>query len=303
MRTRRSLLYMPGTDWGKIDKAATSLDVDAVCMDLEDGVAPNRKVEAREVIVKALENLDFGRSERLVRVNSMDSGLIEDDLAAVLPARPDGIVIPKVRSDGHLKWISDQIASVEGIQGWRTGGIALLAIIETAKGVIGLPEICAATPRLTTLIFGAEDLAGDIGATRTRSGAEVFHARSEVVLYATAFDLQPIDMVFVNFRDQEGLLKEAEYGARMGFEGKQLIHPNQIAPIHEAFTPSDDAIKRAQRIVQAYEDHAQEGRGAFALEGQMIDMPAVKSAKRVLERAKSAGKINAVDQGPSANDE
>lgn len=281
---------MPGDDLRKIRKGA-SLGVDCVCMDMEDGVAVNRKVEARQTIVEALRTLDFRRSERLVRINPTGSGLAEDDLQVVLPARPQGVVVPKVESADQVRWVSEQIAAVEAREGWPEGEIALLLVVETARGIVNLPQITAASPRLQAIIFGAEDLAGDMGAVRTPQGWEVFYARSAIVLHAAAFGLQAIDMVYVDFHDEPGLRREALEGARMGFAGKQIIHPNQVVPVQEAFTPSDEAIEHARRLVAAFEQHQAEGAGAFAMDGKMVDAPVVKAAERVLERARAAGKL------------
>jgi citrate lyase subunit beta-like protein len=290
MRARRALLYMPGDDRHKIEKSIT-LGVDSICMDMEDGVAPNRKQTARETIVAALQSLDFGSSERLARINPVGSGLEQEDLTHVLPARPDGIVIPKVNYAGQIRWVSQQIGNAEAQYGWPAGSIRLLAIVESARGIVNLASIATAGDRLEALIFGAEDLAGDIGAIRTRPGWEVFYARSALVTHAAAFDLQAIDMVYVDFRDMQGLRAEATQGLQMGFAGKQIIHPNQVQPVQEAFTPSDDEIRRARRIYEAAQRHAQTGEGAFSLDGKMVDAPIVKAAQRVLERARAAGKL------------
>jgi citrate lyase beta subunit len=288
MRPRRALLYMPGDDWRKITKA-TGLGADCVCMDTEDGVAISRKQEARETIVRALAELDFGRSERLVRVNPAGSELVDADLAALIPARPDGVVLPKVTSAEDVRWVSGQIAEVEASQGWPAGNIRLLAIVETARGIVNLKEIAAADPRLDALIFGAEDLAGDIGAVRTPAGWEMFYARGAVVIHAAAYGLQAIDIVRVDFQDTEGLRLEARQGRELGYEGKQVIHPDQVGPVQEAFTPGEEEIARAKRIVEANTSHQAAGAGAFALDGQMVDRPVVRAAENVLARARAAG--------------
>ncbi|MDI6695258.1 MAG: CoA ester lyase [Anaerolineales bacterium] len=290
MHARRALLYMPGDDMRKIQKA-TTLGVDCICMDMEDGVALNRKAEARQTIAQALQSLNFGVAERLARINAIGSGFESDDLAVVLPARPDGIVIPKVEHAEQIQWVSQMIAGYEELYGWPKESICLLAVVESARGVVNLPQIASADPRMQAIIFGAEDFAGDIGATRTPEGWEVFYARSAVVTYAAAYDLQAIDMVYIDFQDIEGLRREAEQGARMAFSGKQIIHPNQVAPVQEAFTPSDEAIAYALRVQQAFEKHQKAGKGAFALDGKMIDAPIMKSAQRVLALARAAGKI------------
>jgi citrate lyase beta subunit len=279
---------MPGDDWRKINKA-TTLDVDCICMDTEDGVALNRKEAARETIVRALAELDFGRSERLVRVNPVGSAFVEDDLAALVPARPDGVVVPKVASAADIEWVSKSIADVESAHGWKVGDIRLLAIVESAAGIANLKEIASAGPRLDALIFGAEDLAGDIGAVRTPAGWEVFYARSAVVIHAAANSLQAIDMVRLDYRDLDGLLQEARQGAGMGFDGKQVIHPDQVGPVQAGFTPTESEIAQARRIVEAHAAHQEAGAGAFALDGKMVDMPVARAAERVLARARAAG--------------
>ncbi|MHB1338595.1 MAG: HpcH/HpaI aldolase/citrate lyase family protein, partial [Bellilinea sp.] len=276
LRSRRALLYVPGDDLHKVEKAAV-LGADCVCLDIEDGVALNRKADARVTIAGVLSRLDFGRSERLVRINPVGSGLENDDLAAILPAHPDGIVIPKVQNAGQVQWVSKQIAEAENFYGWEIGGIILLALIESARGVVNLKEIAGADPRLQALIFGAEDLAGDIGAVRTRPGWEIFYARSAVVTHAAAFGLQAIDMVWMDLHDVDGLREESRQGAQMAYAGKQIIHPNQVEPAHTAFAPSDEAIAQARRVVEAAARQQDAGKGAFALAGKMVDMPVVKA--------------------------
>lgn len=290
MRVRRSLLFVPGDSRRKIEKAVT-LGADCVCLDLEDGVALNQKQAARLTVAEALGTLNFGRSERMVRINRFGSGWEAEDLAHTLAARPASVLLPKVENKEALQWLDTQITQAEQAHGWPNGEIEMLAMVETARGVINLKEIAGAVPRLTALIFGAEDLAGDIGAVRTREAWEVFYARSAVITHAAAFGLQALDMVFVDYGDTTGLLAEARQGARMGYGGKQLIHPNQIEPVHAAFTPDDAAIAHAQRVVQAAQANQASGLGAFSLDGKMVDMPVVKAAEQVLAKARAAGKI------------
>jgi len=288
MPSRRALLYMPGDDWKKITKSLT-LGVDCICMDMEDGVAINRKAEARAAIAKALQELDFGKSEKLARINSVGSGWEKDDIAVVLPYRPDGIVIPKIESLDQIQWGSEVIEAAELKNGWPINSIRMLVGVETAKGILNLKEI-ASHPRLDGIIFGGEDFAASIGATRTKGAMELLYARQAVVIACAAYDLQAIDIVTIDFKDIEALRVESEFGARLGYGGKQVIHPNQVPVVQEAFTPSDSAIANAKRIVETFEASQKEGRGAYALDGKMIDMPLLKNAQKVLERAKAAGK-------------
>jgi citrate lyase beta subunit len=290
MHSRRALLYMPGDDRRKIEKA-TTLDVDCICMDMEDGVAMNRKAEARVVITHAMKELGFGSSERCVRINSIGSGLEAYDLAAALDAEPDAIVVPKIESAEQVRWISERIEEFELDDNRNVGSIRMMIGVETAKGILHLKEIAESDKRLDAIIFGAEDYAASIGARRSKEGIEVLYARQAVVTACAANDLQAIDMVFIDFSDETGLRAEAEQGAGFGFSGKQIIHPNQVVTVQEAYTPSIKAIEYAKRIVESFEASQREGKGAYALDGKMIDMPLLKNAQKLLDRARAAGKL------------
>ncbi len=281
MRSRRCLLFMPGDDLKKIQKGI-SLGVDSIIMDLEDGVALNRKPEARQTIATALSDLNFGRSEKLVRINPIGSGMQQDDLEAVLAYQPDGIVIPKVERADQVQWVSKQI---------KNDQTRLLVLIESARAIVNLKEIASADARIDALIFGSEDFASDIGATRTREGEEISFARQSVVIYATAFGLQPIDTLVTDFNDEARLIEDCKLGAQLGFVGKLAIHPKQVNIIQSAYTPSDEEIDRARKLIEAHDQHQANGSGAFAIDGKMIDMPIVRMAEQVLSKARAAGKI------------
>lgn len=290
MRARRALLYMPGDDERKIAKAA-GLAVDSIVLDLEDAVAMVCKNKARENVAKVLKEVDFQGSERLVRINPFSSGLAERDLEVVLPAQPDGILLPKTICGEDVKKLSKIIEEVEKSNGWQHNSIAILAIIENALGIINLNDIAKSDPRLVALICGGEDLATDINATRTRAGWELFYARSAVVLHAGAYQLQAIDMVTTDFSDPNTLEDEATDSLEMGFSGKQIIHPNQIEPVQNAFTPDDDEIEYALSLIKKYEENEQNGQAAFAVDGVMVDLPVIIRAQGLLRRAKAAGKL------------
>jgi citrate lyase beta subunit len=291
MRARRALLYMPGDDLRKIQKAA-GLPVDCVVMDLEDAVAAHCKDEARKVTTSALRSLDFGGSERLVRINSFVSGQAEDDLRAVLPARPDGILLSKTTQPADLVRLDELICQAEMEYGWPENSILMIAILENALGIVNLAEICrAGGSRLSALVCGGEDLAADMNAIRSRDARELFYARSAVVLHAAAFRLQAIDMVCTDFTDPGLAAQEARAGMQMGFSGKQIIHPNQVGPVQSAFTPDEDEIVYAMQIIRQFEQSIQNGHAAFALDGAMVDLPVVIRARSLLERARAGGKI------------
>lgn len=283
MHSRRALLYMPGDNWKMITKSIT-LGVDSICMDMEDGTAINKKAEARATIAKALQELDFGASEKLARINSIGSGWEKDDIEAVLPYHPDGIVIPKVESFEQVDWASKIIEGAELKNGWQVNSIRILIGVETAKGILNLKEI-AAHPRLDAIIFGGEDFAASIGAVRTKDAVELLYARQAVIVACAAYDLQAIDIVTIDYKDLDALKVESEFGAKLGFSGKQIIHPNQVQVVQEAFTPSDEAIAYAKRIIETFEASQKEGKGAYSLDGKMIDMPLLKNAQKVLARA------------------
>jgi len=285
---RRSVLFMPGDSLRKITKA-TQLDVDSIVMDLEDSVTLNNKAEARRTVSEALQTLDFGRSERLVRLNAADTGLLHNDVAGTIEARPDGYVLPKVETAEQAQSVSRLLSEAEQSRGWEKGSARLLVIIETALGVMNVKEIARASPRIEALMFGAEDLAGDIGAKRTRASWEVFYARSAVVTAAAAYGLQAIDMVLIDLADLERLEEECIFARQLGYEGKMAIHPRQVEVINRVFAPSPEEIEEARRLMQAHNRHQAAGSGVFTLDGKMVDMPMVKMAERVLSKAKAAG--------------
>ncbi len=281
---RRCFLFMPGDSPRKLEKA-TTLDVDAVIADLEDGVAQERKQVARETVVQAFQSLDFGYRERWIRLNPADSPLFLDDLVATFAARPQGYVLPKVESPRQVLRLSHMLQVLEHARGWPAGHIQILALLETGQGILRAPEIAKADPRLVGLMFGAEDLAGDLGARRTREGWEIFHARSHVALVARAHELLAIDTVFVDLEDLEGLAAEAQRARNLGYTGKMAIHPRQVPVIQATFSPTEEEIQAARRLVEAFQAHQNAGTGAFVLDGRMVDMPMVRAAQKLLALA------------------
>lgn len=287
MHSRRALLYVPGSDLHKIEKAA-ALEVDCVTLDLEDGVSENRKDEARQIVANALQRVDFGRSERAVRVNGYSSFRTEADLAEILPAYPDAIVLPKVSVAAQIEKTNEILLAAENSYQWRPQSIALIAIVESARGMIALDSICSLSerfPRFQAIVFGAEDFCADMGATRTPAATELLYARSRLVMYCAAYGLQAIDLVTVNFKEPEVLEREATQGAQLGYVGKQIIHPAQIETVQRIFTPSPKEVEWARSLVSEARRYAERGIGAFVFEGQMVDAPVTKRAELILARA------------------
>lgn len=284
MHLRRAFLYTPGDDLRKVEKACT-LRADCVCLDLEDAISASQKEDARLAVAHALGTFDFGKSERLVRVNAPSTPFYLPDLRIVVQAVPHAIVIPKVEDAATLQYVDGFLEAFETQSVLELGTIRLMAIIETARSFVNLKDICEATSRLDALVLGAEDLAVSLGARRTPSNQEMEYARSQLVMFAAAYGLDAIDLVCNTYHDTNVVQHEAQQGAQMGYSGKQVIHPNQIAVVQQAFSPTPQEVQRAQQIVNEYEERMQAGKGALGLEGKMVDMPVYRQAKQILEKA------------------
>jgi citrate lyase beta subunit len=292
-RLRRSLLFVPGGDARKLGRALES-EADAVILDLEDAVMPERKGEARAAVEEALrEGSRSGEKEFLVRVNPAGTPWHHDDLVAVVGAGAGGLVLPKCESADALARVDATLDSLEAEQDrlirWKT---RILALVESAAGVVRAPEVAAASPRVDALCFGHADFSLDMGLfDPDPASGLVHHARCTLAIAARAAGVAPVDTVFLDVRDSAGFRAEAEHGRSLGFEAKLCIHPAQVAAANEVFTPSSEEIDRARRLVTAWEQARAEGRGVFAFEGKMVDAPVVAVHERVLERARCAGAL------------
>ncbi len=286
----RSLLFVPGDSEKKQAKALAS-GADALILDLEDSVAPSRKPTAREMTREWLMTAKNAakRPHLYVRINSLQSAYWQDDLAGVMPAAPDGIMHPKPRSGADVAQLALVLASFEDKHGLAQGSTRIIPIAtEVPLSVLQMPSYVGCTTRLSGLTWGAEDLGAEIGAAANRHPDGTFTspfqmARDLTLFTACAAGVFPIDTVYVNFRDAAGLTREAEAAARDGFTGKMAIHPDQVAPINAAFTPAPEAIARARAIVKLFADNP--GQGALSMDGNMVDIPHLKHAERVLARA------------------
>lgn len=267
---RRSVLFSPGDQPSKLDHAANS-DADMIVFDLEDGVAPDRKHVARKTVVDALPVETT--SEVCVRLNPVGSGA-GADLTALAGTTPDSLMVPKVSAPEEIVTVGQLCVEYEL-------DCPTVALIETAAGVLSAAEI-AAVDRTDGLIFGAEDLAADIGATRTEEGQEVAYARQQVVLAARAHGVDAIDTHYPAIDDEAGLRAETEGARRLGYDGKMAMHPRQVAIINEAFRPDDEELTWARRILEAVD---QQGRGVIEVDGEMVDSPQIRQAERLVELA------------------
>ena len=285
MSAFRSLLFVPGDSERKIARALHG-DADALILDLEDSVAPARKENARRMVAA----VEGGAKSLFVRINALAEGMAEADIAAAMAARPFGIVLPKSGSGRDVAALDAMLQVAEAEAGVEEGSTAVLAIAtETAAATLATHTYGDASPRLWGMTWGAEDLATDLGAIEKRDGAGRYRdpfrfARMRCLFGAVAAEVAPVDTVFPDFRDEAGLRRECEEAATDGFTAKMAIHPAQVGPINEAFTPGEDALAEARVVVQAFE--AAGDAGVVALEGRMLDRPHLTLARRLLARAR-----------------
>ncbi|KAF2035897.1 citrate lyase [Setomelanomma holmii] len=298
---RRACMYVPSSSKKMLEKSF-AMHADNVTYDLEDSVAPHMKSEARSNLRDILnKQRPSGIKEMCVRINSIDTGLALDDLTEVLKGEYlDAIMLPKCESAADLHFVTDVIRHLSPerhpmgasstIQGKRDA-VRIIALIESAKAIQNLSSICGASPYLSGLVFAAEDFAKDMSLTRTPSLTEFLYARSAIATAARAAELpSTIDLVCTSYKGDAGLKtveEEALNGKGMGFNGKQCIHPSQIAVCHKAFSPGEKDVEWAARVVIADEKASKAGRGAWTLEGKMIDVPVVKKAQAVMKHAEA----------------
>jgi citrate lyase subunit beta/citryl-CoA lyase len=281
-RLRRSRLYLPG-DQPKLSLNAGLHRPDGVILDLEDSVHPAQKSAARLVVRNLLRTVDFMGAERMVRINPLPLGL--EDLDAVAGESIDMVLIPKVEDPDTVRAVHERIRERTDRPVW------LMPILETALGIERAFEIASAVDSVAALTIGLEDYTADLGVAKTVEGGESLYARMRIVNAARAADCQPIDSVFGDVADEEGLRSWATRARALGFEGMGCVHPRQIRPIHEAFAPTPDQLEKALRIVAAFEEAEARGIGVVSLGSKMIDPPVVKRALRTVSIAKRTGQL------------
>lgn len=288
-------MYVPGNDKRKIEKIS-SIGVDCAVLDLEDGVAANKKTEAREFIENIPADFDFGRSEHAVRVNSVQSGLFHDDVDAVFSSLklPATMLVPKVDNIDHVHTIYQALDK----KSCSKDPVNVIIYVESARGLLDLRRVCKTAVELSDdsrfpfqgVVFGSDDFCADIGATRTAEAMELLTARQMIVMTTKLFRLQAIDMVHIDYKDLDGLRKHCKEGAAMGFTGKQVIHPGQVEIVQTAFAPSEEKIEWATELIRLFEEHQKHGKGAFVFRGSMIDRPLLLQAQNIVEIAQQIKK-------------
>jgi citrate lyase subunit beta/citryl-CoA lyase len=283
----RSLLFVPGDSDKKLEKGLIS-GADALIVDLEDSVSVDRKAQARATALAFLQNAKRDGLKLLVRVNALDTGLTDDDLDAIVPGRPDAIMLPKAAGGASVTHLHAKLSAREAIAGLPDGGIGIVALAtETAASLFTTGTYSGSSPRLTALTWGAEDLSAELGAEANRDDDGSFLdpyrlARTLCLAGAAAAGVPAIDTVYVDFRNESGLRRECEQARRDGFTAKMAIHPAQVAVINAVFTPTPEALAHARSIVAAFE--AQPGAGVIGIGGKMYDRPHLVRAMMLLAR-------------------
>jgi citrate lyase subunit beta/citryl-CoA lyase len=280
-RLRRSRLYLPGNEPKYFINAGLHKP-DGVILDLEDSVAPSSKHDAKFLVRNALRSVDLFGCERMVRINQLPVGL--EDLKFIVPHNIHVIIIPKVEHAEQIKQVEDVVLKIKKEKKIKND-IFFMPIIESALGVINAYEIASASKNNCALAIGLEDYTADIGTERTEEGRESLFARSMVVNAARAAGIQPIDTVYSDVTNMEGLRESVIEAKSLGFDGKGCIHPRQVKVVHEAFAPTEPEIEKAKKIVAAFEDAEKKGLGVVSIGSKMIDLPVVKRAQKTIDLA------------------
>jgi len=284
MKLRRTKLYLPGNNPNMLLRGHL-FNPDGVILDLEDAVSMSQKDSARVLVQHVLRRGDFGNCEVAVRINGMDTDMWRTDIEAVVPCGVDGIRIPKVENPKDIVLMDEALSEIENKAGIEQGKTLIFCLLETALGIWKAYDIATASPRIAAICPGGEDLRADLKTSRSDTGEELIGPRRMVVLAAHAAHVDALDTVYAAITDDEGLRRETEWVKQLGFQGKSVIHPNQIPVIHDVFTPTASEIEKAKRIVDAAKEAAEKGLGAVQVDGKMVDKPVVKRAEYTLQRA------------------
>ncbi|GAA0179634.1 citrate (pro-3S)-lyase subunit beta [Clostridium sediminicola] len=287
-KLRRTMLYVPGNNPGML-RDASIYGADSLMFDLEDSVSVNEKDSARFMVFNAIKNIDYGNTEIVVRINSLDSGLGQEDIKAMVKSGVDVIRLPKTETAEDIIAVEKLIEEAELLFGIKVGTTKMMAAIESPLGVMNAYPIALASKRLIGIAIGAEDFVTNMKTNRSADGSELMVARSQILLAARAADIYALDTVYSDVNNEEGFRKEVELIKQLGFDGKSIINPRQIGPVHEVFTPTQKEVEKAIRIKEAITEAQKKGSGVIALDGKMIDKPIVDRAERVLTLAKAAG--------------
>lgn len=285
---RRSMLFLPGNTPNIIVNGEV-LGADAVILDLEDAVSPAEKDSARILVRNAISRMGFGGCEVIVRINSTDTDFWKKDLDYIIPVKPSLIMPPKTGCAEDVRRVDAYITALEEKLGMEKNSVGLIPLIETALGVENAYQIASASPRVRAIFLGGEDLTADLRCKRTKAGNEIAYARSRMVCAARAAGVEVYDTPFTDVNDDEGIYTDAEYAKSLGFTGKSAISPRHVQAINEVFSPSQKDIDYAYEVMQAIRIGKEQGKGAVALRGKMIDAPIVARAEQTIAMAQELG--------------
>jgi len=285
---RRSLLYVPGNMPSMLQNIPV-FNCDTVFIDLEDAVPLNEKDAARSLVTKFVASYKNRNKEVFIRINALDTEWGYDDLLSVLPSLPDGIRLPKADTPEIVERLDTMLTEMEETLSLEIGTFKIIPSIESAMGVINSIKIARCSSRVIALAFGAEDFTASMEIERTKTGDELFSARTRVLWAAKAAGIQAIDTIFADVADMESFRTEVELIKRLGFSGKSLVNPRQVDVVHDVFAPKLEEIEYAQQVIEAIIRAREMGTGVIALNGKMIDAPVVKRAARVIKTAVSQG--------------
>lgn len=285
---RRSMLFLPGNTPNMLING-NALGADAVIFDLEDAVSPAEKDAARLLVRNTMRYMDFSRCETIVRINSIDTTYWKADVDAILPQKPNLIMLPKTGCASDVLTADTYISEVEKALGYAHNTVRLMPLIETALGVENAYEIAAACDRVAAIFLGAEDLTADLQCKRTKEGREIEYARHRLVVAAHAAGVDVYDTPFTDVNDDEGIRTDAAYARALGFTGKASISPRHVEVINEIFSPSQKDIDYAYEVMDAIRLAKEQGKGAIALRGKMIDAPIVARAQQTIAMAEELG--------------
>ena len=286
-KLRRTMMYIPGNNPGMI-KDGHIYGADSIMFDLEDSVSLNEKDAARFLVYNALKTIDYEGIETVVRINGLDT-FGKEDLEAIVRAQPDVIRLPKTESAQDIIDVENEIARIEKEAGIPVGKTKMMAAVEGALGVLNAYEIATASKRLMGIAIGAEDYVTDIKTTRSPEGIELLFGRSQILLAARAAGIYAFDTVYSDVNNEEGFVNEVKLIKQLGFDGKSVINPRQIGPVHEIYTPSQKEIDKSIRVIKAAEEAKKRGSGVVSLDGKMVDKPIIERAQRALMLAEAAG--------------
>lgn len=287
-RLRRTMMFLPASNPAMV-KDAYIYGADSLMFDLEDAVAVTEKDSARFLIYNALKTIDYGNSELVVRVNGLDTPFGRDDIEAVVRAGVHVIRLPKTERKEDIYAVEAAIEEAERNCGREVGSTRMMAAIESPIGVINAYEIATASKRLIAIALGAEDYVTNLKTKRYPDGMELLGARSQIIIAARAAGIYALDTVYSNVDNEEGFRREVELIKQLGFDGKSVINPRQIKPVHEIYTPTSEEILKSETIVRAAKAAEEKGLGVISVNGKMVDKPIIERAERVLQLAAAAG--------------